>query len=524
MVCAPSTAAGAGADVLSPTRALSLPVLRSAHAIFHDCALLASVLSGLSLTSFLRLRSVSTAFLRASYTPTTWQHHHLTITTAASLAHLRAHTPLFALLPSLTINLVSCPLQNIDEPLRGLLVRLPSLRCVRLLNCVRLTEVGVRAVLLCGALRELTVQNCGGLQSHSLQYLLDSRKRPCFPSILDRGQEDADAEALVSARTDALSSYRSAAYMAALSCMWQTDRPSYAHYQLERLDLTKYRNFNDRSLHFDDAHLESFTSLRQLNLRGCRELTDESMGRLACLSLHSLDLSFCVQLTSNGMAALADSARPLSRSLTSLTLTSVTLLTDAACEELARFTSLSHLVLSQLPKLTDHGLMLLQKGPACLSLSSVVLSWCDHLLGDWLVSVGEGWTREENERRMGADFLDYLDTTTPTNNSSGLHGDPDADAEDGSRLECDSDGDGGELADARREAVVIARRRTAQRERRRRAREKGGVGSLRQVGGEVEREMWSALRHVDVRYCHGIDVASKVILSRLRPDVELVWR
>ena len=502
--------------VLPQQRAVSLPILRSAHPVFHDSAIIASVLSGLPLSSFLRLRSVSASFLRASYTAATWQHQHITVCDEAGLVRLRSSTTLFALLPSLTINLVSCPALNFSTELAALLFRLPSLRCLRLLNCMKLTQPGVDAVVYCGALAELTVQNCGSLQANSIQALLQPVPRTLLhpPSPLHVPKETADDVALHTARTGVLAVYRSTAYLSALSSLWSDVRPLYDHRRLVRLDLTKYRNFRDESLlMFTDRHWHTFGQLRHLNLRGCRELSDDCMGRLANVPLHSLDLSFCVQLTNKAIKRLSEPHKPLSHSLTSLVLTSVTLLTDGACEDLAGFSSLSRLDLSQLPRLTDHGLTLLQRGPACLSLCELVVSWCERLVGDWLVGLGEGWTRDENERRMGADFLDYFD---------GSHGHSDEDEEgegSGEARECDSDGDGIELADARREAAVIARRRAAQRERRRRTRERSGQQQQRD-----EQEMWSALRYVDVRYCHGIDVGSKVILGRLRPDIQLVWR
>ena len=517
-------------------RATSLPSVKSAHPIFHDFAITTSVLSSLPLSSFLHLRAVSTSFLRPSYTPAAWYHQHVTVCDAASLVRLRSSTALFALLPSLTVNLVSCPTLCIDAELRALLSRLPSLRSLRLVNCMKLTKLGVNAVLYCGALTELTVQNCGSLQARCLSSLLEHI--PCLGSVQqlqllpDVPRDAADDAALSLARTDALAAYRSTAYVSALSstCFrWDdeyhvrrdTPRPLYDHTRLVRLDLTKFRNWRDESLlTFRDEHWRSFVSLRHLNLRGCRELTDESMSCVADMPLLSLDLSFCVQLNNLAIERLANRSRPLRQTLKSLTLTSAVMLTDGACEHLAAFVHLSHLVLSQLPRLTDHGLIQLQRGPACLKLCSVDVSWCERLVGDWLVSVGEGWTRQENERRMGADFLDYYDGS----HSGMVQEEEDELTSEGH--ECDSDGDGVELADARREAAVIARRRAAQRERRRLTPERRvGQGQLATVAAaEESSEMWSALRYVDVRYCHGVDVGSKVILARLRPDIQLVWR
>ena len=529
-------------------RAVSLPVVRSAHSIFHDSAIVASILSGLPLHCFLRLRSVCSSFLRASYTPATWQHHHLTVSDPAALTRLRSSTALFALLPSLTVNLISHLTLSIDSELRAVLARLPSLRCLRLLNCAKLTKHGVNAVLYCGALTELTVQNCSGLQAHCLSSLLDYTPSPGSPNQLqalpDVPRDSADNTALNAARKDVLADYRTAAYLSALSnaCFQPRDgqngardapRPLYDHTRLVRLDLTKYRNLRDESLSsWPASHWSSMAALRHLNLRGCRELSDKSMACLAHTSLLSLDLSFCVQLTNRGMEWLSAQHKPLRSTLTSLNLTCVSLLTDGACEHLAAFSSLSILVLSQLPHVSDYGLLLLQRGPACLSLRSVDVSWCDRMAGDWLVTVGEGWTRRENERRMGADFLDYFD-------ASSSHSDTADDGDGEGReegMECDSDGEGIELADARREAAVIARRRAAQRARRKRALEASGQGR-RQLqiatassstatveAGLEEREMWCSLQSVDLRFCHGIDLGSKVILSRLRPDIQLTWR
>ena len=537
------TSSAASPTVLPRRRATSLPVLRLANPIFHDCAIIASIFSGLPLSSFLRLRSVSTSFLRASYTPAAWHHQHITVADDETLSQFRASTALFALLPSLTVNLVSCPTQSIDLELRAVLSRLPSLRCLRLLNCMKLTHIGVNAVLYCGALTELTVQNCGSLQANSLRSLLDrlphEGANERYVILPDVPRDEADDAAINLARTDLLAAYRSAAYLSALSSTcycWHdyykgkrdTPRPLYNYKQLVRLDLTKYRNFRDESLTmFSAEHWQSFVGLQHLNLRGCRELWDGAMRCLANMPLLSLDLSFCVQLTDEGIERLAEQYKPLRQSLTSLTLTSVTQLTDGACEHLSAFVSLSHLVLSQLSQLTDHGLIELQRGPACLSLQSVDVSWCERLVGDWLVGVGEGWTRQENERRMGADFLDYFDGSHRATDEEEQQDELGSEGH-----ECDSDGDGIELADARREAAVIARRRAAQRERRRRTRERAETRERQQQQvavttegtGEDEREMWSALRFVDVRYCHSIDVGSKLILGRLRPDIQLVWR
>ena len=531
--------------VLPNRRAISLPVLRSTHAIFHDAAIICSVLSDLPLSSLLPLRSVSTSFLRASYTPTAWHHQHINVSDEAALTRLRSSTALLALLPSLTINLVSCPGLAIDLMLRAVLVRLPSLRCLRLLNCTKLTRVGVNAVLYCGALTELTIQNCGSLQAQCLTSLLDYAPNlvgnfhhlSTLPDVPRLAADDAELD---SAKTDVLAAYRSTAYISALSnaCFDYTDyfpdridttRPLYDHRRLIRLDLTKYRNFRDQSLLcLSTEHWQSFTALRHVNLRGCREVSEGAMRQLANVPLLSLDLSFCVLVDDEAIERLAEPYKPLHRSLTSLTLTADQLLTDGACQFLASFSSLSHLGLSQLPLLTDHGLIELQRGPACLSLCSIDVSWCERLVGDWLVGVGEGWTRQENERRMGADFLDYFDRSI--GHIDVEHDDEEAGSE--VALECDSDGDGIELADARREAAVIARRRAAQREKRKQIRDRRSAHSGQRPSDQTaaavadgdDGEMWNALRYVDVRYCHGIDVGSKVILGKLRPDIQLKWR
>ena len=428
-------------------RALSTPDFRRPHRVFHDPAVLPLVLSFLPWGEVLRLRGVSGAVQRASQARAAWQGQRVEVTSWALLSALQARTLLG--LQQLTVNGLTFPETADVDGVISRLVPLTSLTGLRLVNVARLTEKGLLVVRTAfPALLELGLQNCLGLTATALVPLM---------TMADRGEG------------------------------WKT-------WQLQKLDLTKYRLLSESSL----VRIVTLATLQVLNLRGCRELTDAAMQHLEHLHLHELDLSFCAALTDKGVREVAQS-RTLQRSLRRLSLVALGNVTDEAFRALAHL-ALNHLDVSQCEEVSDLGFELLMGGQCAYTLTSVAFCWCPLVSGTTLLSFAEPLPRSEVGRfnRWSAE-------------------DPQSDSEDGEEEEedseyCDSDLDNSNAV----EAAVLAREIEKRvRRRRRKARE-----DYRQR----EDETWQSLREVDMSYCQGIDSGAKGVLVKVRREVHLIWK
>ena len=217
------------------------------------------MLSVLDLPELLRSRLVSRTFQRASQAKSAWQWQHLRV---------ESHELLAAIVPSslaglcrLTLNGRAYPASvNVDAALVALRP-LSSLTSLRLVNLPQLTDAGVAHIRGFPTLKSIGLQNCLTLTADAL-FSLHS------PSGLR--DVDPDDGKLVN---------------------------------LQTLDLTKYRTLNSNGM----LALSWLPHLRELNLRGCRELTDDAMSvineSLGCLQ--RLDLSFCPLLTDRAILNLA---------------------------------------------------------------------------------------------------------------------------------------------------------------------------------------------------------------------------
>jgi len=153
--------------------------------------------------------------------------------------------------------------------------------------------------------------------------------------------------------------------------------------------------------------LEGFNGVKTLNLRGCKNMTDEGLSRLMLplTALTSLSLSACSELTEEGLKSIASLAaltilylggcsskvtNERLRSLTSLAaLTSLNLggcskVTDEGLKSVASLTALTILELGGCSKVTDEGLKSISSLAALIGLD---LTECSEVTDKGLRSI-----------------------------------------------------------------------------------------------------------------------------------------
>ena len=500
-------------------RSQSAPSLQRSHPIFFDPVVLCRVFSLLPLVCVLRFRSLSSHFRRASLYPHSLSSQQLQVASFPLLLAVRPAS--LQHLPAISINGQTFPADaDVDQPIASLLSALgSSLRRVRLLNLARLSKDGLRqAIRGLRALQQLELQNCLGLGADAAACLTE----PGEP-VTDNGskQEAAVAGGRKTASSSSSSSLSSSSV-----------QRGYSPSTLQSLYLSKWRLLSNASL----QPFRQFSSLTALNLRGCRDLNDECVRHLAPLRLTALDLSFCTLLTDAAVAELASSlSRPLSSTLTSLSLVSLPRLTDVALQSLSLM-RLRCLDLSWCEAVTDEGVLALGRGACGQSLTELRLSFCK-LTGDLLNRMAEVRTGEEEDSEEGMTFEDS--GSEPDERGSGelneMQSEQPGEEEEEEEKREEEEADAGSssrspLSDSDQEtttemewASVRARRilRLARRERW--AARAGHLGAA-WLARRMSLELWSSLRLLDVSFCAGIDSSSKALLIRARPQLTLRWK
>lgn len=148
--------------------------------------------------------------------------------------------------------------------------------------------------------------------------------------------------------------------------------------KLQSLSLSGCYNMSDAGL--NGALNQPFSSLTELNLSLCKNITDASLGKIAqCLkNLETLELGGCSNITNGGLHVIAWGLKSLKR----LDLRSCWHISDQGIGYLAGLNSeaggnlaLEHLCLQDVQRLTDEGLRSMSLGLAT-SLKSINLSFC----------------------------------------------------------------------------------------------------------------------------------------------------
>ncbi len=147
---------------------------------------------------------------------------------------------------------------------------------------------------------------------------------------------------------------------------------------LSLLDLSGCYNLSDSVL--ETGFNRTISSLTSINLSLCKELTDNSLGRIAthCKNLEILDLGGCTKITNTGLLLISLGLRKL----VSLNLRSCWQITDTGLSHLSRTDGeerterlvLENLVLQDCQKLSDESLRYISEG--FKSLRRINLSFC----------------------------------------------------------------------------------------------------------------------------------------------------
>ena len=141
------------------------------------------------------------------------------------------------------------------------------------------------------------------------------------------------------------------------------------------IDLS-YSNITNRDL----LLLKDLPGLKQLNLSGCRKLTDAGIAHLQHItSLKQLDLSMCDNLTDVGIAHLQ-----YLTSLQQLNLSGCENITDAGIAHLKNLTSLQRLELIDCSRLTGAKFDHLKD---LISLQQLILNYCNNLTDDGIAKL-----------------------------------------------------------------------------------------------------------------------------------------
>lgn len=132
----------------------------------------------------------------------------------------------------------------------------------------------------------------------------------------------------------------------------------------------------------DLAALSKLTSLRNLNLLCCREITDAGLAHLANLvNLTDLDISFCHNFGNPGLAYLTKLVQ-----LTSINLECCDQITDIGLTHLSKLTNLKKINFAHCEQITDSGLAHLNNLSKPISLTLIA---CKHISDTGLVYLGE---------------------------------------------------------------------------------------------------------------------------------------
>ncbi|XP_020272793.1 F-box protein At3g58530 [Asparagus officinalis] len=130
--------------------------------------------------------------------------------------------------------------------------------------------------------------------------------------------------------------------------------------------------------------------ITDLNLSGCKNITDQSLFLIADIQFGDLVLLFlplnitrCVKLTDVGLQKIL----PRCVGLQSLNLYALSSFTDKAYENIANLVGLRFLDLCGAQNLTDHGLSCIAR---CKNLVSLNLTWCVRITDVGVVAIAQG--------------------------------------------------------------------------------------------------------------------------------------
>jgi F-box/leucine-rich repeat protein 14 len=203
---------------------------------------------------------------------------------------------------------------------------------------------------------------------------------------------------------------------------------------IESLNLSGCYNLSDPNLEW--AFIKEVSSLTKLNLSLCKEVTDNSLGRIAtnCKNLQDLDLAGCCKITNAGIFSLSWGLKKLKR----LNLRSCRQISDQGIGHLTGTTAadlqaaglggsptLEELSLQDCQKLTDESLRYVSEGLP--NLRSLNLSFCVSITDTGLKSLAKMTSLEavnlrscDNVSDIGLGFLAAAEQQQEQNNQRKL--------------------------------------------------------------------------------------------------------
>jgi F-box/leucine-rich repeat protein 14 len=230
----------------------------------------------------------------------------------------------------------------------------PSLKVLNLSLCKDVTDSSLRRITInCRNVEVLDLAGCSKITNHSLFYISMLKKvkklnlRSCR-QISDYGIGDL-------CNISVQENTRSLEDLCLQDCQKLSDE-SLRHISaglpnLDKINLSFCVSITDTGL----KSLSKLTTLRDLNLRSCDNISDIGVGFLGenGLNLHSLDVSFCANITDSGMKHIASGIS----SLRSLSLTTCSIGDDGLKRLSKALSDLEVLNIGQCVAITDEGLL-----------------------------------------------------------------------------------------------------------------------------------------------------------------------